>query len=127
MTNQAKDMETVLTALEDELMASTDEDILAGPDATEVAQRMASIVQGQLQLRLKRGTPPARMPRRVDRRGHPQQRQRPSKRQLADRVLVANPKARRLVELEQVAKMSDEELDDLLRRMRALGFLDAED
>lgn len=127
MTNQAKDMEAVLTRLEDELMASSDEDILSGPEAVEVAQRMASVVQGQLQLRLKRGTPPGRMPRRVGRRGHPQQRQRPSKRQLADRVLVANPKARGLVELDQVAMMSDEELNDLLRRMRALGLLDTED
>ena len=127
MSNLAKDSEVMLTRLEDELLASTDEDILAGPNAMKLSQRMASLVEGQLRLRLKRAALPAQVPARRDRRGHSQERQRPSKRQLVDRVLVASPKARELADAEQIAKMSEEELDHLLFRMRALGILGPND
>jgi hypothetical protein len=123
MTNQAKDMETALTVLEDELLASTDEDILAGPGAADVSQRVAALVEAHLRPRLQRPALPVRVAGRWDRRGRVQERQRPTKRQLVDRVLVASPKARALVEPDQVAMMSEDELDHLLLQMRTLGLL----
>jgi len=127
MISQAKAVEALMALLEDELLASADEDITAGPGAGEVSQRVASLVDAHLRPRLKRVALPARVLGRRDRRGHPQEQQRLNKRQLVDRVLVASPKAGALVKLDQVAMMNDDELDQLLLRMQSLGLLDAED
>ncbi|KKC24352.1 hypothetical protein [Sphingomonas sp. SRS2] len=126
MIDQANDAGAMLSRLEDELLASADVDILAGPGAAELSQRMASLVDARLRTQLKRVALPARVAGRPDRRG-PQMRQQLNKRQMVDRVLVASPKARALVEPDQIAMMSEEELDKLLLQMRALGLLGSDD
>lgn len=127
MIQPAENLEVLVAALENELLACVDEDILAAPDALDIAQRMASVVDGQLRQRLTRTGLPARTPVRRDRRQRLPQRKRSDKLRLVDRVLVASPKARALVEPDQVATLSEEELDGLLERMRKLGILGAND
>lgn len=127
MTDRAKNMNTILAQLEDELLASTDADIVAAPDASQVSQRVAALIERQLLERTKKSMLPVRAPSRRYRRNHSQDFRRPSKRQLVDRVLVASPKAQTLVKPAQVAMMSEEELDEILLRMRALGFLGSDD
>jgi len=127
MTNQPNTIEAMLVTLEEELMASSDEDILAGPGAAEVSQRVAALLEKQLRPKFNRTPPKVHVLRRRDRRGHSHDRHPSRKRQLVDRVLVASPKARALVEQAEVDFMSEEELDEVLLRMRSLGLLESDD
>ena len=118
--------ETMLDAVEDELFASCDDDLLAAPSAARIAERMSVLVAARIRPVLDRQALPARVPARRNSRARAPQRGPKIKREMVDRVLVASPAARALVEPAEVATLSDEELDHLLARMRALGLLTEE-
>ena len=113
--------EALLSVLEDELLASSDDDILAASQADGTVARVQVLIGAQLRPHLHGSELPVRTAPRRDRRGRTPAPRHNVKRQMVDRVLVANPVARALATRERVAMMDEDELDQLVDRLRALG------
>lgn len=123
MTNATNyDQDALLTLLENELLASADEDILAASGAAALADSVRVIVNGHLRVRSHRPPLSRRAAPRHDRRARRMSAPE-AKREIVDRVLVASPKARALVANDEVGAMDEAELDQILIKLRSLGLM----
>ena len=118
-----KTADAVLTLIEEEILASADDDILAGAGAAALAARARTIVEGRVRQQAGCQMRSLRVWPRRDRRAPAFDQSRNTKRLMVNRVLVASATARALVEPDRLATMAEDELDLLLARLRTLGLV----